>query len=317
MKKMKWQHLLTYLLMISLLVGCRTGFDTVQKPPDAITSTGENRPPVYTDSPEPVKASPSPQRVMPTSTTTPSVTPRPLETPTLTSEEVHERVVELMETNGGCQLPCWWGLQPGKTSWESAQRFLLTFNSDLYVAGDPNKSLIAEMFIFGNKPVRSRLSIRLIVQSHLVNLILVTEIDTFPSFQLASFLQEQGQPDEVWIHTLASNMGGPPPFNLLLYYKERGFFADFHGSAPGDSRYEGDWIYACVNQEPRLILSTPQPDISFPKFPGTVYDEWGDEWHPILPIETAMGISVQQFYDRYKPGEQNCFQLVRSLWPEP
>lgn len=311
---MKRLHLLAYLMIITtLLTGCRTGVVLPGKPSVGLTSTGVNRPSLYIGTPETVTVSPSPTMVLPTSTATPSAPSKPTQTPTLTSEEVHEAVVELMANNGGCQLPCWWGLQPGKTSWQSAHRFLSALDNDIYIAGDPDMTLLAETSIPWNKSTRSEIFIRLVVKNQVVDRIVVRDIDD-PSYQLASFLQEQGKPDEVWIHTLASNLGGPPPFSLLLYYKERGFFAQFSSV---DTSYEGDKINACINQEPRLILSTPHPEVSFPKFSSSVNEEWGDEWHLILPIEKAMGISVQQFYDRYKSGEQTCFQLTRSLWPEP
>jgi hypothetical protein len=62
---------------------------------------------------------------------TPSPVPVPSATftpiPTLTDEEqsVQSAVVRnLMESNGNCDLPCWWGITPGKTSAMEARQFL-------------------------------------------------------------------------------------------------------------------------------------------------------------------------------------------------
>lgn len=61
-----------------------------------------------------------------TSTATPTRTPRPTRTPAPTptptlSPDAERRLVEtLLETNGGCEFPCWWRITPGETSWEDA-----------------------------------------------------------------------------------------------------------------------------------------------------------------------------------------------------
>lgn len=63
--------------------------------------------------PNPVSATYTP---CPTRTPTPTRTPPP---PTLTSDERHAYVEEMLATNGGCELPCWWGVTPGQSDWQS------------------------------------------------------------------------------------------------------------------------------------------------------------------------------------------------------
>jgi hypothetical protein len=43
---------------------------------------------------------------------------------TLDSEEAQKLVQKLLENNGGCKLPCWWGITPGKTTWAEARQIL-------------------------------------------------------------------------------------------------------------------------------------------------------------------------------------------------
>ena len=47
-------------------------------------------------------------------------------TPTISSTNVEGQklVQELLENNGGCKLPCWWGFTPGKTTWVEARQIL-------------------------------------------------------------------------------------------------------------------------------------------------------------------------------------------------
>jgi hypothetical protein len=73
-------------------------------------------------------------------TSTSTITLEPLATsdfsqtplPTLSSENSSRTVQVLMETNGGCRLPCWWGILPGKTSWQSAEKYLSSITTSIY-----------------------------------------------------------------------------------------------------------------------------------------------------------------------------------------
>ncbi len=63
-------------------------------------------------------------------TATPTVTKTPLPTATLTAEEMQQRwqmidaqVEAIMDSNNGCQLPCWWGIEPGDSVVDARQIF--------------------------------------------------------------------------------------------------------------------------------------------------------------------------------------------------
>jgi hypothetical protein len=56
-----------------------------------------------------------------TRTPTPSLTPLPF--PTLEPDAMHAFIVEMLATNGGCELPCWWSITPGETRWDDMIRF--------------------------------------------------------------------------------------------------------------------------------------------------------------------------------------------------
>jgi hypothetical protein len=69
-----------------------------------------------------------------TLTASPSSTISPTHLPTFTSaaspspsyspEEIQAQIDDLLATNGYCQFPCWWGLMPGETTFDEAQRFV-------------------------------------------------------------------------------------------------------------------------------------------------------------------------------------------------
>jgi hypothetical protein len=35
-----------------------------------------------------------------------------------------QQLTQTYETNGGCKLPCYWGITPGETSWDVASMFV-------------------------------------------------------------------------------------------------------------------------------------------------------------------------------------------------
>lgn len=44
--------------------------------------------------------------------------------PTLSSEEAQAMIQGLLDNNGNCEFPCWWGLTPGQTLFEDAIGFI-------------------------------------------------------------------------------------------------------------------------------------------------------------------------------------------------
>jgi hypothetical protein len=64
----------------------------------------------------------------PTATNTPTPTPTLTPgTPTLSADEGYDAVTQLLQTNGGCDLPCFLGITPGKTTWDEANRMFSHF----------------------------------------------------------------------------------------------------------------------------------------------------------------------------------------------
>lgn len=313
---MKLSNIWVYLLLIFLLMGCsnaqsnindstltkEVGIDLPARTEQINTSTIEPTLPIIH---------------------TPVTTIRPIATatqnPTLhhaSSEEVQSTISELLEDNGGCDLPCWWGVHPGETSWEDASNFLDSLNTEIYESGNPNEVLLVETTVLTDATIKLDIEILLLIKRQIVDYIKIREID-HPSFELASFLQDHGVPDEVWIHSFPSYMGDLIPFHLFLFYRDKGFYADFIILNEDEIEYKDNWINACITQGPELVLGASNPTISFTQFSKNVSEDWGDELHSIVSVEDAMGITPKQFYEQYKSGEQKCFKVDRYLWPEP
>jgi hypothetical protein len=68
---------------------------------------------------------PSPTRVL-TPTATPTITPLP----TLSIVEEGDFLSMLMANNGGCDLPCWWGVVPGETTSQEGRDMFVSLGVD-------------------------------------------------------------------------------------------------------------------------------------------------------------------------------------------
>ncbi|NMC34950.1 MAG: hypothetical protein GYA36_21220 [Veillonellaceae bacterium] len=134
-------------LTLSITSGCidkSSSFETDQAARSTSlsnrTNSPDGTPPIILDLPPtwtltPIRATITRRptgTAIPVSTNTsllPSLTPIPEWTPlpTINPETQNAFMVELLKNNRGCQLPCWWGIEPGKTTWTSARQFLEAF----------------------------------------------------------------------------------------------------------------------------------------------------------------------------------------------
>lgn len=56
--------------------------------------------------------------------------------PTLTDNEENELLLSLMLSNGGCELPCWWGIEPGVTTEQDAWGLIQSYGLKWTISED-------------------------------------------------------------------------------------------------------------------------------------------------------------------------------------
>lgn len=263
------------------LVGCKASSSTptpsegdvsTDTPIVIVTETPTRTPVVATREPITV-ASPTPTATS-TQTLTPTVEPTPTETPfvipTPPGKSVTEQVLWLFETNNGCQLPCWWGITPGKTKWETAEKILILFDPNIYTVSasgldyySPAIPLPPEAYEIGNA-YASNMYPGYIVRNGIVEEIF-TEVsigDTPPGYLtpyiLSTFLTTNGQPSEVWLFTYPSPFeGNDLPFVVVLFYEDKGITALYSDNGTR----QGDLVHGCPQEDPVSFLSLWPPGL--------------------------------------------------------
>jgi hypothetical protein len=266
--------------------------------------------------------------LIPTFTLTPiptaSNTPRPTATPSLTPlptldpDAATTLVLELLDNNGGCRLPCWWGATPGQTRWDDIGPFFRSFALDWFSSHDylRAKSSYEVLYSFPGA-INDQLHIFFATDKGIFDQAWIYLGDS-QNYSLASILTTYGQPEEVWVT-------GKRPLspdeellnmNVLLLYSQQGF-----AIAYSDEEFlDGENVYSCFYeiQYPRfpiLWLWTPSSDVAtLNEARDKKYIS--DNYPYYVPLAEVTDYDVATFYEIFKnPTHTECLETPANRWP--
>jgi hypothetical protein len=301
------------LMILILSAGCsgpQPGVPTnTQPPPTQISFTYTPIPTVI------IPPTPSPTKTFtPTSTHWPTITPRPTPSvtrtplPTLPPDKALAKLLELLKTNGGCKLPCWWGITPGVTSSDEAQAFLATFASKF--TEDPSYLGYGVLFFVPQNTIPGLLhgepyGFGVYIDDNGI----VEQIHTWKPYRLSDFLTDFGPPSQVWIYGKSSRtLDSNASYTMALFYPDQGIMAVWNGTAE-----KRDPIRVCPNRfDPGVFLKLWAPPVT-KTFEEAAGSELLDGPPPLAfyPIEKATNLDVKTFYERYKDprNASTCFEM--------
>jgi len=303
MKKTK-VLLLLGILCISI-VSCQEALETIVESSPTVASVTIT-PAQYTTVPELPKSTP---------------TLLPMLTPTQASWEVwtpnapvplpaaKANVEGLMKTNGGCSLPCWWGIEPGKTYFTTAFDKLSPFTTFIAIREINDMVSLDAEFRF---PVSETSSGRELTIVYKVENEIIRLIEVYPSkinqLRFSQFLKDFGDPDEVWVEGLIDPTSNNP-FIVYFYYPQKGIIATFWV----DATDLGEKLQMCPGSISPIELVLWEPD---------GFEDFGDftgktRGLAYIKKENRSLISLEQATDRtlVEMRESNCFETPKELWP--
>jgi hypothetical protein len=251
--------------------------------------------------------------------------------PTLTWIEQESYIKELLKTNAGCDLPCWWGIKPGETSWGEAELFLhylgvttkeikLESGAPYYGALHPRLSEFSLGFIMDEE------------QAGIVNIVFIggnhgstqnqRDFETFwESYSPKKVIGKYKIPSRVLLRVPGA--GGPgnsgiKGYILWIFYDELGFMIRYDGKVADLPVYHiCPELKAGVDDIDRISMTLQHPDHPLPL-------EWDDSiltiglspgLPPILPIQDATGISLENFYKLFAQDDKPaCFDTPQEIW---
>jgi hypothetical protein len=260
----------------------------------------------------------------PTVTATPSpVPPTPLPTlPALrTTEEAAAFIIKMQETNGGCELPCWWGITPGKTIGQDAKQILSPLRrlGENHVLGAIYFYLL-ELHVYANLgfsvQVETKASEYQPVDSVYVESFITVNDDTarydesWRRYFINELLTRLGQPSEVW---LGFGLYGPQEskryfYELMVFYEDLGLTVEYAGPA-----VKGNPNRACLALEQLKLLRLNVQNPSNPKMvrpPGP-----GEPFTDLRPISEVTNLNPEKFYNSAKDSNgQVCIESPAKFW---
>jgi hypothetical protein len=127
------------------------------------------------------------------------LTPSPTSYPRLSREEAKPRIIEMLQTNAGCRLPCWWGITPGKTHWEEVHALLSPLltteaaTNDYLSYSDPASGWTPEDPMLANLEMYVRDSIVQDILVYSVSGKYLTKLDIYHIFQT------YGKPEQIYL----------------------------------------------------------------------------------------------------------------------
>ena len=267
--------------------------------------------------------------VVPSATpVTPAITQIPLTNtpvPTLPVEEQDSYVLELIAVNGGCELPCILGIQPGQSSWldvrdlkapisdtgyinpeEAALRYGLSF-SFTQASGD-----LFDMVSYGSGGSIEHISASAFIR-------LQDDPYRFPPFaeamrrySLKSLIERHGPPSQVLLHIQEIiEPGGSTRIEIVTIYENSNFIVRyvFYGGVSRDPQTDKQQI--CPKYEfisaIKMYSKVPAITRSLKSLAGiaTLPLGWYTNW------ERLTGLSIEEFQTVFaEDDDSSCVMLL-------
>ncbi len=312
-------------LLLILMVGCASPTNNVTtmtytstpmlKPSSTIPATLT---PTITPSLAPLPAltftiSPIPT-FLPSLTSTRSPLPNWTPLPSLEPTEALLFVLELLQNNAGCQLPCWWGLTPGKTTLTEAQHYLDSFTYSYTLSGNQNDYQVAEYkipfpvdtgvdrYVFGFR------------KGILEDIYKIYYNDLTTTYNLVKILNTYGEPDDILISASYEPRYSDYMINLAIFYLQKGILLEYYDSG---GRIIGNKKQICPQKStfPHLSLWYPALNMSLQDAVNRYVDTFN--WPPYRSLQDSTGMSIETFYQTFMDVNNNsCLELNIADWPE-
>lgn len=269
--------------------------------------------------------------VVPTETRS-AQTPFPTKIPTLSELQTSEMIVDLLQNNAGCELPCIWGFTPGKTSWEIALKDLRSIGSTIRTEKGTGGELFWTRFMIPENNLN--VGISFVVNEGLIRIVslganiyrgdyTIVDDPIYPvqmeRYIYSNVLTTYGKPTEASILVwpgIEPNV--TPDYYVRLIYPDRGFMVFYAGFLEMDKNR--DTFRLCLDKA-NISLSTWSPDkessiLEVYLSDTTSYDLEDARRHfeSFRPLVEVAGIDIDKFYDLFVEGKHACLETPVKLW---
>ncbi len=228
-------------------------------------------------------------------------------------------MAELMASNGGCKLPCWWGIVVGESTDQAIRDMFVSQGIDHWVTSfDGSNHLMSLGYPYSDSPYyASDVSMQLWTESGRIVFLDVTGdrrpgedsalfTQDWQQYRLAEILEKFGRPTHIGVHHEVSADPGPDYYQVAISYPEVGMELHYLISP---EHLDGGRARICVDfekvQSIRLMIFAPGSVAEAPVGTLTANAEAYDSW------EEVTGFSDDHFFETFTDPENSACVEVR------
>ena len=252
----------------------------------------------------------------------PTLTPLASVIPTLSADRAEALVLDLSLNNQGCRLPCWWGTQPGQTSWETVERFLSTFALAIKPRGLVEPALYTAYFAFPKEidPNPNDEPMIAIEHNYTVANGVVEQIEVnpglAPNYGLSAILSAYGRPEEIRLRTYKQSREGDLPFDVVLYYPKLGILIRYATQGVIAAHH----IRGCPQERPAAVIAlwSPESGLSFADAARQTIDIRDEAEWAYRPVQEVTDMTIDTFWKAHQHIDATaCLETPSDIWPPP
>jgi hypothetical protein len=255
--------------------------------------------------------------------------------PTLPVEDAQTKLLELLSDNGGCHLPCLWGITLGETTSYEAQATLMPLTSISELTNfTAETGAIFPVYTEGGLQIYTNVGFIADAENKIVDHIAFNAEahnlleqggyeDVFDSkifdervssYTLAHVLSEQGVPSSVMLATFGGPLtrGSKGGFDILLLYPDQGVLVNYRTQM----HLMGSTVRGCpANAYIQMELYPPGKPNAF--LEGLKHTDWVVKLNDYKPLDEVTPMTIQEFYDLFRQPTDKCIDTLAKLWPIP
>lgn len=240
--------------------------------------------------------------------------------PTLSPAEAQERVMQLFETNGGCELPCWWGITPGQTRSIQALEFINSFAREVVISANSEDQVeyYATFDVPNSINPNEEFSFTLYIHNGIVQSFFSEgSWKSGMDYSLSGILTTFGPPSEVWVNAVPVTMNDRPRYTYVLFYPEIGFMT----AKIGTGIVKNDTLEVCPQDSnsppPFLWLWSPEVQKTFDDVANDVLinvsPQIGIKYYL---LEKVTNLDTETFFEIFSdPNAEDCIYTPIDIWP--
>ena len=247
-------------------------------------------------------------------------------------------LIEMLNTDHDCDAPCWWGIIPGKTSWQEASDHFLSFGKSIAIYSDNTLNLggVRSVSIFGRhdpNPFEYMLEHEIYESGGLVYMI-GARTQTFGGQPFGELLQDwnrysvshtlarYGIPSEVLLHYWSNDPDAP--YMVGLVYEREGVLVEYQGvvkllpDAASNNNVRDERVVICLDPEHisgiNVWIRTPWGSTAM----SDVFKQLGGNipknFYSTPTLEESTGMSLAEFNEKFlKPRPETCLVAASRL----